>query len=86
VCSGASTVKVKAIPDCKHTFVNWTGKDSNGASLTINNSTETSLTINPVQKDMTITANFAPLDLNGDARLGLEDVLYILRVLSGLQP
>ena len=85
VCNGASTVKVKAIPDCKHTFVNWTGKDSKNADIPSINSTETSLTIKPDQ-DMKITANFAPLDLTGDARLGLEDVLYILRVLSGLQP
>jgi len=85
VCNGDPTVKVKAIPDCKHTFVNWTGKDSKNADIPSINSTETSLTIKPDQ-DMKITANFAPLDLTGDARLGLEDVLYILRVLSGLQP
>ena len=80
VSSAYEGESVSAISKSGYRFVNWTG----GVS-----STENPLKLSTVsQTPISITANFASdsLKCNGDTKLGLEDVIYILQVLAGLRP
>ncbi len=80
-----NTTPVTATPNSNYTFVNWTGP--NGFTSTSN-----PLTVPNVMASATYTANFQQqpsvfqCDINGDNKLGLEEVIYILQVLAGLHP
>jgi len=80
-----NTSPVTATPNANYKFVNWTGP--NGFTSTSN-----SLTVSNVMASATYTANFQQqssvfqCDINGDNKLGLEEVIYILQVLAGLHP
>jgi len=86
VSPGNATTPVTATPNANYKFVNW--KDQSGNII----STNAILPAQPVSAPMTYTANFQQqssvfqCDINGDSKLGLEEVIYILQVLAGLHP
>jgi len=85
VTQGGSTAPVTATPNANYKFVNWTGP--NGFTSTTN-----PLTVSNVMASSSYTANFQQqpsvfqCDINGDNKLSLEEVIYILQVLAGLHP